>query len=129
MPKQKAPLIYPIYLSAHRAESLVSTYANDEFQEHSRFNSRNQYSFSAQIEANGDVRLSVRYSFDSGFCSGGGTAFTKNIRPYDDDQLKHFKLGQMVTIAKAELESRENQKRFEETLAIARELFGKDFDN
>lgn len=116
--------IFPIHLSDYRAESLVRKYARNEFDEESRFqSSRTQYSYSATLSENGEVKLHVHYSFDDGFCMGSGSLLNKTIQPYSAEEVETLKREKMMQLAACIYEQEQNAKHKAAILKIAKKMF------
>lgn len=115
--------IYPISLSNHAAKRLVMTHArpewDDAFHRSSAVNT-----FYGYVQENGDVKVHVHYSFDDGYVSGGGTLFEKTIHPFNEDELKALKRGEMLRLAAEEYEKRRREKEEKEILKLAVAMFG-----
>lgn len=124
-PLSAIPAIYPIHLSEGWAKKLVSEHAAEAFREatwlHGRFA---EYSYSAQIEENGEVELFVSYRSDDGFCLCSGPCLTVRVRPFSIERLAQFKAERMFAIAEAEYYRRQREQELREIAQLQESLFG-----
>lgn len=119
------PAIYPIHLTEGWAKKLVQEHAAREFREATRFHGQwAEYSYSAQVEENGDVELFVSYRSDDGFCLCSGPCLTVRVRPFSEERLAQFKQDRMFNIAEAEYYRRRREQELAEIARLQETLFG-----
>lgn len=117
--------LFPISMSERAAYNLIMQHAQYDYETAVQYHYGNErYCYHAYVHEDGQVDLSVWYSYDHGMIRGSGVFFEKKIKPFTQKQVAKLLDEKKFQLAEEEYNRRKQAAEFLEIEKIKNEMFG-----